>query len=142
MLQGLVNALIVPASQGLQMAPKLDANGLGLGWENTYGIAAGTDASTLGANGYTLEQSYQGGYNPNDVNSVLVIQEFDVANGKISLSWPSVDARNYTVEAAATLAGPFVPVAAGITATGAHTSKKLDVGTCGPFIRVVVDPVP
>ncbi|MEI6210198.1 MAG: MBG domain-containing protein, partial [bacterium] len=139
MLQGLVNPLIVAASQGLQMAPNLDTNGLGSGWENAYGIAAGTDASTMGANGYTLAQSYLGGFNPNDVNSVLVIQSFDLANGQINLSWPSVESRTYTVEAAQTPAGPYVPVATGIPAAGTQTSRKLEVGSCGPFIRLVVD---
>jgi len=144
-LEGLINPLIVPASQGLQVAPKLDTNGLGSGWEKAYGIAAGTDSSTMGANGYTLEQSYQGGFNPNVVNSVLVIQGFDVANGMISLSWQSeaID-RTYTVESAETPAGPFVPVptATGIASTPPQNSMKLEFGTCGPFIRVVVDPTP
>jgi hypothetical protein len=142
LVQGTVNPLVA-AAQPLQMTVITDTNGMASGWEMHYFGHTGVDPlADPDGDGMNNLQEYLAGTNPHDGQSLLVIQSFNGADGKMILNWQSASNRTYRVESAATPAGPFTPLATGIATTPPVNTMEFDKVAGFPFIRVAVEEDP
>jgi hypothetical protein len=98
-----------------------DGDGLPNDYESANGLNPndGADANAdSDGDGMTNLQEYISGTDPHSADSVLRVKSVDKSGGDIVVTFPSVLGKNYTVEQAPDISGPWVTLSANLLGTG------------------------
>jgi hypothetical protein len=125
-----------------------DASGVPDSWKTEHGYLASTSSSTVGANGFTLLQSYLAGLDPTNVASVLDMSSASVTpSGIMTVSWQSEQDGTtptrlydfYSLTAPYTNGASWSRIYSNIAPAGATTSTNDDAaGMSQRFYRVTI----
>lgn len=126
-------------SGGTTARPDSDSDGLPDAWENTYGLAVGSNDSggDPDSDGFTNLQEYQLGTHPKSGSSFFkaTLTMSPATPGFHQLTWNSVAGKTYVIEWTPQLGSPFTTLRT-VTATAATTTDNVaKTGTLG-FYRV------
>ena len=122
-----------------------DFNGLPDAWERRHFLqVTGTDPNgDPDGDGYANRAEWLAGSDPNDAASVFRMSHFaasTAAKRTVSLSWPSVEGRTYTVYRSESLDGEFLPYQIHIAATPPENVIDLPADDSdSAFYRVAVE---
>lgn len=141
--------LLMPAADAkvnavYRVDPALDADGDSLpdSWEISQFNNLSADASSdADRDGQTDLAEYLAGTNPKDAGSALVVSSVTrTADGAVTVSWPAVAGRRYTVEIADRLsANAWTPIAINILATPPANTHTASLPPPTGFVRVRVE---
>ena len=96
-----------------------DNDGIPDAWEiETFGdLLTATSTSDFDEDGTLDVTEFKAGTDPQNAESRFLIDTFQIADGEISLNWPSATGRRYIVETAASIDGPWIPIFSNLSAT-------------------------
>jgi SprB-like repeat protein len=125
-----------------------DASGVPDSWKTEHGYASSTPSSTVGANGFTLLQSYDAGLDPTNAASILDMSSASVTpSGVMTVVWQSQQDGTtptrlydfYDLTAAYTNGGSWSRIYSNIAPAGATTSTNNNAaGIAQRFYRVTI----
>jgi len=140
-LNGADDTLSVPATQSLLMTVKdADGNGIADGWEKLYFGATGKDPlADPDRDGMNNLAESIANTEPDNAQSVLIIQRLEMNNGMLFMRWQSASNKNYSVLAAKTPAGIFEAVEKSIPASPPENVMQINQNAELQFLRVLVE---
>jgi hypothetical protein len=127
-----------------RLAPSVDSDGDGIddSWEIAhFGNLSPTSLSDSDGDGQSDYAEYLAGTDPRDAKSSLHISSVQRSStNDITVQWPSVTGRHYTLQTTGDLKnGPWLPAAINIPATPPSNSYTLRLNAPVAFLRVVLE---
>jgi hypothetical protein len=119
-----------------------ETNGLPDAWEQAFFQQTGVDPNgDADGDGSRNLDEYLAGTNPTNAASALTISSMDVTTGGlVSVQWPSVDYKLYTVQTRAGFTGAWQTIATDVPATPPLNTFTNAATQTGAFYRVSVAP--
>ncbi len=132
----------ISAVYRLDPATDTDSDGLPDAWESTHFTNLSADQITdFDRDGQTDLAEYLAGTDPRDLTSLLRVTSLTrAANGALTVQWPSIAGRRYTVQIAGSLTpGAWTPIAIHIPATPPANTHTVTLPPPTGFVRVQVE---